>query len=232
MESTQKKVVITGGSSGIGRSTAALLHSSGYQVINADKDVPENSTLIRHVLCDVTLREDIERLYQTVTEHFGVPDVLISNAGVGIHEKLTEGDPDKWARAIDINVMGALRFIRAFLPEMLNRRSGHIIFTTSVAAGKAYLFGGVHAASKAAIETIAETLRLEVQPHIKVSVVAPGAVDTAFFKHTLNVPRDDSDPGWQQVSPEEVGVYIRHILSLPEEVNIDYSVLRPRDQPF
>lgn len=231
MESNQKRVVITGGSSGIGRSTAALLHSSGYQIINADKDAPPNSALIRHVPCDITVREDIESLYQTVISEFGVPDVLISNAGIGIHEKLTEGDPEKWARVIDTNVMGALRFMRAFVSEMLERQTGHIIFITSVAAGKAYPYGGVYGASKAAVEIIAETLRLEVQPHLKVSVVAPGAIDTSS-NNTINAPRDYSEIDWQHVSPEEVGGYIRHILSLPDEVNIDYSVVRPRDQPF
>src|SRR5690606_14774896 len=61
------------------------------------------------------------RLYEQVKGRFGLPNVLISNAGQGIHEKITEGDPEKWARIIDINLMGALRFVRAFVGEMMQQ---------------------------------------------------------------------------------------------------------------
>lgn len=90
-----KGVVITGASSGIGRSTAALLHSSGFQIINAGRKAPENNTLIRYVPCDITKREDIDALYTTAKGQSGVPDALISNAGAGVHEKLAEGDPEE-----------------------------------------------------------------------------------------------------------------------------------------
>lgn len=230
---SQKLAVITGASSGIGRACARQLIDDKYQVINADLATPDGvAEEPVHVKCDVSSSADIDSLYAQVNQDFGVPDVLISNAGVGVHELLSEGDPNKWETLIGTNLLGPLRLIRAFLPDMLTRKKGHIIFMSSVAARKPHPYGGIYAASKAGLEVVAETLRLEVQPHIRVSVVAPGAIDTPFFKHTLSGARSYDELQWQRVTPEDVAHHVAYLLSLPAHMNMDYSIVRPTDQPF
>src|SRR5690606_34492370 len=102
--------------------------------------------------------------------------------------KLTEGDPEGWKEIMDTNLMGALYFIRLFVPEMLEQKRGNVIFVSSVAAGRGFPYGGIYAASKTALDVIAETLRLETLPLIKVTTICPGLTDTDFFSNTLGGP--------------------------------------------
>ncbi len=91
----KKIAVVTGGSSGIGKAIAEKLAQQGYAVVNADTHPDQNASPAHYRYCDVTKAEDLNDLYTFVHRQFGVPEVLVSNAGQGIHEKLTEGDPEK-----------------------------------------------------------------------------------------------------------------------------------------
>jgi NADP-dependent 3-hydroxy acid dehydrogenase YdfG len=221
--------VITGGSSGIGEAIAQTLVKADMTIINADKNPPSDYS-IPYIPCDITNPAQIDRLYHRVIHEYGIPDLLISNAGVNIHEKIAEGDPEKWNSLFAVNVLGALRFIRAFLPAMLDKGKGHIIFISSVASYACYPYGGIYSASKAAINALAETLRLEVQPAIKVSVVCPGSVDTPFFKNTLNGPRDVTEIPWKPLSPQDIARHVKSIISSEDHVATDFTILRPKGQ--
>jgi NADP-dependent 3-hydroxy acid dehydrogenase YdfG len=182
-KNSRKIAIITGGSNGIGYATALKFAHEGIHVVVADI-VPPQQVLESIVFkkCDVTCGEDVDALFNWVLHNYGCPDVLVLNAGKGIHERLTEGDPEKWESVLNLNVMGALRCVRAFVPAMLQNSSGHVFFISSVAALKPYTYGGVYAASKAALEAVAETLRLETLAAITITVVAPGTTQTGFFK--------------------------------------------------
>src|SRR5690606_41560591 len=117
--SKKKIVVITGGSSGIGAAISATLSRQGYAVVNADVNSPKDASEAEHFPCDVSSAQDVANLYQYVLSQSGIPDVLVSNAGQGIHEKIAEGDPERWARMIDITRMGSRRLSRAYIPDML-----------------------------------------------------------------------------------------------------------------
>src|SRR5690606_36290458 len=114
----KKIAVITGGSSGNGAAISSTLSRQEYAVVNADVNSPKDVSESEHFPCDVSRAQDVANLYQFVLSQYGVPDVLVSNAGQGIHEKIAEGDPEKWARIIDMNLMGSLRLLRSFLPDM------------------------------------------------------------------------------------------------------------------
>ncbi|NJO01881.1 MAG: SDR family NAD(P)-dependent oxidoreductase [Bacteroidia bacterium] len=161
----QKLAIITGGSSGIGLAITRELANSQVLSVIADIQPPTEKLPSQavYIPCDISQQEDVESFAHQVLHTYGTPDILISNAGQGIHEKLSEGDPRKWAYIFNLNVCGALRFIRAFLPLMLEAGRGDVLFVSSVAAGQAYPYGGVYAATKAALEVIAETLRLETR---------------------------------------------------------------------
>ena len=123
-------------------------------------------------------------------QNTGLPGTLTLNAGKGIHETLTEGDPDKWKSVLDLNVMGVLRYIRSFVPEMISQKQGKVIFMSSVAASKPYTYGAVYSASKAAVEMIAETLRLETLPHVAVTTINAGITDIGEYagRHYFFMP--------------------------------------------
>ncbi|MEX2594624.1 MAG: SDR family oxidoreductase [Anditalea sp.] len=230
---TKKKIaVITGGSSGIGKAISEALVKQNYAVINADITPPDHGHPADHILCDVTKAEDIDQLHSHVQSTYGIPDVLVSNAGQGIHEKIAEGDPDKWAKVIDINLMGALRFIRAFLPEMLQRQSGTIVFISSTAGKQAYEYGGIYAASKVALNMVAKTLLLEVAGALRICLVSPGVVDTDFFKRMISSSHTVSDIGWGSLSPHQIAEIITVVLNLPPSVNLPEITITPTHQPL
>ncbi len=222
-----QKVVITGGSSGIGRSLTQKFASAGFDVINADINPPKKE--IGHfILVDLTQPDQVDQLINKVKDLWGAgPDVLICNAGRGVHNKLTEGYPDEWENIFRLNVFSAFRLIRAFVPEMQNRGSGDVVFISSISADHAYIYGGIYTATKAAIEQLAETLRLEVQPEVRVTVVRPGVVDTRFFKNMINGSQTPESIGWGSINPDQIADSVLYAVNQPREMMLNNIELRP-----
>ncbi len=224
-----RHALITGGSSGIGLATARALVRAGAAVTVFDIAPPPPD--LNYHLGDVSRGEDIDRAWAKLNAANDLPDILIANAGVGLYERLCEGDPEKWQRLFDIDVMGALRLVRAFVPPLLEG-GGDVVFVSSVAAGRAHPWGGPYAASKAALESIAETLRLEAQPRVRVITVAPGVVDTPFFDHLLAGEQSIAAMGAGSISPEHVAELIVYALSRPTKLALNHITVRPRTQEF
>lgn len=233
-KSTYSKIaLVTGGSSGIGKAIAKKLSSEGIRVIVADvAEDGEKEEGITYRKCDVSKGAEIDELYSWTTENFGHPDFLILNAGRGIAEKLTEGDPEKWKEILEINIMGALRCIRAFTPHMLSQKSGNVVFISSVSANQPHPYGGIYAASKTALEVIAETLRLETLPHINVTVVSPGIVDTAFYENQVSGDSSVEKMGMGAISPEEIADDVWYALNKKKGTSINKIITRPTLQNF
>ncbi|MBA9075369.1 SDR family oxidoreductase [Rufibacter quisquiliarum] len=224
--------LVSGGASGIGKAIAEKLAAAGMNVIAADVAAGPTGTGVDHVTCDVTQPEDIDALYPHVIQTYGHPDVLVCCAGQGIHEKLTEGDPAKWQKVLDLNIMGTLRLLRAFTPGMLERGHGDVVIISSVSAGQAYPYGGIYAASKSALNIIAETLRQETLPKIRVTTIAPGVTDTSFFENTISGYNTVESIGYGALSPAEVAETVLFALQQPRHVSLNYLTLRPTPQPF
>jgi NADP-dependent 3-hydroxy acid dehydrogenase YdfG len=230
-ELAQRKVLVCGGASGIGRASAAHFAKAGARVLVADRLAPPEPMAADFHPVDVREPAQVDALFAAVQERLGAPDVLVSCAGVGVHERLTEGDPSKWAQVLEVNVLGALRLIRAFVPAMLER-GGDVVVVSSVAARQAYPWGGAYAASKAALEMVAETLRLEAQPKIRVTTLAPGVVDTPFFDHMLAGNQSVKDIGFGCVTAEQIAELIAYAVSRPPNMALNHVVVRPRGQSF
>ncbi|OKL39924.1 SDR family oxidoreductase [Pontibacter flavimaris] len=228
-----KRAIVSGGGSGIGRALVEQLTGSGVKTAIADLHLPANLPAGTIPLaCDVTDPLSVDALYAEVQRQLGMPSILVCSAGQGIHEKLTEGDPEKWQQVINTNLMGTLRMIRAFVPGMLEAGEGDVVIISSVAAGQAYPYGGVYAATKTALQVIAETLRQEVLPAVRVTTVVPGVTDTAFFEHTLSGVQTVESIGYGALTPGQVADAILYALRQPPGVSVNQLTLRPTAQVF
>jgi NAD(P)-dependent dehydrogenase (short-subunit alcohol dehydrogenase family) len=194
MQFAGKVAVITGGASGIGRGTALAMARRGTDVIIADINdlrLEETraaiATLGRRALavhCDVSQDADVERLSEIALNTMGHVDILMNNAGVVLRGALELIPVADWEWSFSINLLGVVRGIRAFLPHMLERGSGYIINTGSVAGLIALTGEGApYVASKFAVVGLSEALALYAGPKgIGVSVLCPGSVDTNLLE--------------------------------------------------
>ena len=175
-----KTVVITGGSSGIGRATAEWFAERGWRVFEWSRS-GTSTDRVTHISCDVTDPEQTRAAARQVLEQVGTIDVLISNAGYGISGAIEFTTPEDAHRQMDVNFFGALNSVQAVLPHMRERKAGRIIFTSSVAAVLSIPYQSFYSASKAAINALALALQNEVRSFgIRVSVLMPGDVSTGF----------------------------------------------------
>ena len=228
-----RKALITGGASGIGWAVAQRLHQQGVSVVITDINKPSKAQAegLTFIDADVGQAADVDALFSALHKQDLLPDFLICCAGTGIAEKLTEGDPEKWHRVLNSNLMGILRCVRAFTPHM-QQKGGDVVLMSSVAARKPYPWGGIYGASKAAVQAVAETLRLEVQPGIRVCSILPGVVDTGFFNNSFGQTAPDESLNWGSLSADDVADAIIYVLTRPAQVAINEMVLRPAAQVF
>jgi NAD(P)-dependent dehydrogenase (short-subunit alcohol dehydrogenase family) len=183
-----KIAVITGGGRGIGRVIALACASAGANLVLASRSEnalretrAEVERLGREALVvptDITQEASVRNLAERSLAHFGRVDILVNNSGItGPVKPLWEVTLDEWQETFDINVTGAFLCCRAFLPSMIERRAGSIIFIASM-TGKRPLYGrATYGAGKMALVGMARTLAWETGPYgIRVNVVSPGAV--------------------------------------------------------
>ena len=180
-------LVISGGSSGIGKATAMLFAERGWRVFELSRrDVPSDNGQstkgeIIHVTCDVSSEESTRKAIAEVLKQTERIDVVISNAGFGISSAVEFTDIAEAERQMDVNFLGAVRFTQAVLPQLRKQHGGRIIYTSSVAAILAVPYQSFYSASKAAINAMALALANEVKEFgISVSVLMPGDVSTGF----------------------------------------------------
>ncbi len=175
-----RTLVITGGSSGIGKATASLFAERGWRVFELSRH-GKNREGITHVDCDVCDSLSCERAVDEVMKHTDKIDVVISNAGFGISGPVEFTDPAEAEHQMDVNFMGAVRFTQAILPALRRQHAGRLVYTSSVAAQLPVPYQAFYSASKAAINALALALANEVRDFgITVSVMMPGDVSTGF----------------------------------------------------
>ena len=175
-----RTLVISGGSSGIGKATASFFVERGWRVFELSRHGASQDSII-HVDCDVTSEESCREAVAEVLQQTDRIDVVISNAGFGISGAVEFTDIQEVERQMNVNFLGAVRFTQAILPQLRKQRKGRIIYTSSVAAILAVPYQSFYSASKAAINAFALALANEVREFgIRVSVMMPGDVSTGF----------------------------------------------------
>lgn len=185
-----KVVLITGGSSGIGKSIGEFLHQKGYVVFGTSRN-PEKiqGSVFPLVALDV---RDVDSIQKAVTEVIGKSgriDVVINNAGVGITGPIEEIPTQEIKNNFETNLFGPIEVIKAVLPQMRSQKSGLIINITSIAGYMGLPYRGIYSASKGALELITEALRMETKSFgIHITNVAPGDFATNIAAGRYHAP--------------------------------------------
>jgi short-subunit dehydrogenase len=177
------RVLVTGGSSGIGAATVAAFAARGCRVVAVGRDASALAAVARRTNATPYVADLTEpRAIPALVSEAGDVDVLVAAAGLGRAGCLTDLADDEIVELVDTNVLASLRLAHAVLPGMVRRGRGHLVFVSSIAGHMAVAREAVYSATKAAVNVFAASVRHEVAVHgIGVSVVVPGAVDTPFF---------------------------------------------------
>jgi NADP-dependent 3-hydroxy acid dehydrogenase YdfG len=228
-------IAITGASSGIGAEAAREAVEAGYRVVLAARGEEKLAALVEElggsdhalaVRCDVSEWEDNERLVGEALDAFGRIDAVFANAGFGAQRGFLEESPEHWRSMVLTNVLGVAYTIRATLPHLLERGTGHYLITSSV-AGRRVLPGSMYSVTKWGVTAIGEALRQELrQMHenqrIRVTLIEPGVVDTPFF---------DQRPGPDHaLHDDDIARAVLFALGQPEHVDLNEIVIRPTNQ--
>ena len=186
----EKVVLITGGSSGIGKSIGAFLHHKGFIVYGTSRN-PERiaNSVFPLIALDVRDTESIQKAVTEVISKSGRIDVVINNAGVGITGPIEEIPTEEIKNNFETNLFGPIEVMKAVLPQMRQQKSGLIINITSIAGYMGLPYRGIYSASKGALELITEALRMEVKSFgIQITNVAPGDFATNIASGRYHAP--------------------------------------------
>lgn len=235
---SDKVVIITGASSGIGAATARMLAGEGCNLILAARSVDKLNVLAEElgscalaVPTDVTNGSDVKEMVAKAVEHFGRVDILFANAGIYIPGKVTEGDPDAWANLMDVNIDGVLRCVHAVLPHMTEQKSGDILVTSSISGLIDIQWEPVYSASKHAIQGFVHTLRRQVaESNIRVGAISPGMVANELWGFTDPDKIDKQIAEHASIRSEDVANAVVFMLSQPSHVTIRDLVMLPQNQ--
>jgi NADP-dependent 3-hydroxy acid dehydrogenase YdfG len=238
--STSAKVaVVTGASSGIGAATARALAASGYRVallarrldrITALADALDNGST--PIEADVTDRDSIVTAADRVRQELGNADVLVNNAGIMLLGPFDTAQREDYRQMIEVNLLGAITATEVFL-DQLKDGGGDVINISSVAGRSARSGNGVYAATKWGINGRSESLRQELLPDVRVTVIEPGVVATELPTH---ITHGETKHGVQalydkaEVTAEDVAEIIAFVLARPRRLAINEVLLRPAGQ--
>ena len=239
-----KTALVTGATSGIGRATARILAKNNYKIILCgrredrltalEKELSEY-TEIHTLSFDVRDKKAVFESINSLPEAFSTIDILINNAG-NAHglDPIQTGDLDDWDAMIDINVKGLLYVSKAIIPQMMERKSGHIINICSIAGKEVYPNGNVYCASKHAVDALNQSMRMDLNPYgIRVGAIHPGMVETEFSEVRFKGDTDRASTVYKDIKAlqaEDIADIIYFVVSRPSHVNIGDLVVFPTAQ--
>ncbi|MFC9455466.1 SDR family oxidoreductase [Streptomyces sp. NPDC056983] len=231
--------VITGASSGIGAATARSLHAAGYRVALLARRTDRIMALANElgdgaiaISADVTDRDALLEAADRVKQEFGGADVLVNNAGVMLLGPFSSEQRDDYRKMIEVNLLGAITATEVFL-DQIKDGGGDLINISSVAGRVSGPGVGVYSASKFAVNGWSESLRRELLPDVRVTLIEPGVVATELPTH---ITHEATRQGVQQaydaaeVTAEDVAEIVTFTLQRPRHLVINEILLRPAGQ--
>ena len=240
-----KIALITGATAGIGEACARLFAEQQYDLIllarrneRLDSLAEELSTefgvKVKTLVIDVRQKEAVQKL-EKLPEEWKKVDVLINNAGLsrGLNP-INAGDTDDWDVMIDTNVKGLLYVTKIVSNWMIKYRSGHIINIGSIAGKETYINGNVYCATKYAVDSLNQAMRIDLLPHkIKVTGIHPGAVETEFSEVRFKGDKERAKKvydGFEPLHAQDIAETIWFAVSRPAHVNINDMIVLPTAQ--
>jgi ribitol 2-dehydrogenase len=234
-ELTHKVAAVTGAASGIGLECAKTFLNAGARVVLIDYAADKLEEICNGLgpdavplVVDLTVPANVSGMMPRLLEKVGQLDIFHANAGAYVGGEVLGGDPDAWDRMLNLNVNAVFRCIHAVLPHMVERQSGDIIVTSSVAGFIPVVWEPVYTASKHAIQAFVHTLRRQVFKHgIRVGEIAPGPVVTALLKDWPKAKLDEALASGSLMEPKEVADAVLFMLTRPRNVTIRDLVILP-----
>jgi len=226
-----KTVVITGGSTGIGKHLGLFFSKEKYDIVLISRtenklkivkdQIQKNGGVCNIIAADISKRSDFERVSDYIKKNNSI-DILINNAGIGIFNKIQNISSDEWDSQLNTNLKGSFLMTKAVVPQMIKKQSGKIVFINSVAGLNPYPYSTAYVASKYGMRGFAASLREELREHnIKIISVHPGAIDTPFWN---NVKADF--PRGEMLSAQDVAKCILNAVLSPNNVVQEELVIR------
>lgn len=233
---TGKVAAITGAASGIGLECAKALLKSGARVVLIDR--AEDAL---HQTCsqlgpnaiplvvDVTVPSSVATMMPAILEKAGQLDIFHANAGSYVGGEIVDGDPDAWDGMLNLNINAVFRSVHAVLPHMVERRTGDIIVTSSIAGVVPVVWEPIYTASKHAVQAFVHTVRRQVAKHsIRVGAVLPGPVVTALISDWPKDKLESELAAGGLIEPTEVAEAVIFMLTRPRNVTIRDLVILPQ----
>ena len=243
---TRNVALITGASSGIGEAIARTLYDAGYALVLAARRLDRLRTLAesfedpsRVMIQQTDLRDpsSIGTLFTEIRAKWGGVDVLINNAGLGRLAPLTSGDEELWREMLEVNVLALCICTREAVSDMRRRGDeGHVIHVSSMASHRVPGGSGVYSATKFAVRSLTEGLRLELRAaksKIRVGAISPGFVETEFAEvyHGDAEKAKETYSQYRVLDPQDIASTVLHMLQLLKHVQIHDVLVRPTEQP-
>lgn len=239
-----KAIVVSGGTTGIGRATAALLASQGAKVLifgreeqalqDALADLQgqvQNGGAVHGMTADQSKPEDVRRVFQEADQKLGGVDILINNAALAA-QSIVETDYAEWQSVIQTNILGYMACCREAIDRMKAKGGGHIVNVGSLSAKVREEDSDIYVATKAAIEGFSESLRKKVNKDgIKVSLIEPGLVGTDMTAE--NTPPDqqpEAEEKGEMLTSEDLALSVLYVLTQSPRCDVILVQIRPHGQ--
>ena len=248
-ENSSGCVLVTGAGSGIGAATAAVLAAAGRPIaLTGRRAEPLNGVMAAiteaggralSIPCDTRDLSQMQEATQQASANLAPIDILVAAAGVMPVGPMCSADPADWRQMLETNILGVLDAVHSVLPGMLERGTGHVVLLGSVAGRTLFPDATVYCATKSAVHVIAEGLRSELTRRrredgnrIRVTLIAPGAVDTPLPQTISDDQSRAATTAWYEhmdgiLTPEDVAETIKWAIEAPEHVSVNEVVVRP-----
>ena len=230
-----KIAAITGAASGIGLECAKTLLAEGAKVVLVDRAKDKLEQLCKELgpnalplVVDLLTPSDVSGMLPRILDIAGGLDVFHANAGAYIGGPVAEGDPDAWDRMLNLNINAAFRSVHAVLPYMIEKKTGDILFTSSIAGVVPVIWEPIYTASKFAVQAFVHSTRRQVAQHgVRVGAVLPGPVVTALLDDWPKEKMDEALANGSLMQPKEVADAVLFMLTRPRNITIRDLVILP-----
>jgi len=231
-----KVAAITGAASGIGLECARAMLAAGAKVVLVDRAEDRLKALVGElgdnalaVVTDLLDPASVDRMMPEILEKAGTLDIFHANAGAYVGGEVASGDPDQWDRMLNLNINAVFRTVHAALPHMIEKKSGDIIVTSSVAGFVPVVWEPIYTASKFAVQAFVHTVRRQVLKHgIRVGAVAPGPVVTALLSDWSKAKMEEALAAGSLMEAKEVADAVLFMLTRPRNVTVRDLVILPQ----